>query len=397
MFSEVLNTVSLSATIRIADMARALKKEGKDVISLSVGEPDFKTPQPICDAAIKAMNAGHTKYTALNGILELRQAICDKLARDNQLNFSPSEIIVSTGAKQAIFNALFALLNPGDEVVVVAPYWVSYPDMVSLCRGKPVICPFTDGLAPDIEAMKGLFNSKTKCIILNSPSNPSGFVYQEETLKALADILRQHPDVFVISDDIYEYINYCDEGFKNILNVAPDLRDRVIVVNGVSKNYAMTGWRLGYAAANAEVIKKMSIFQSQVTSCTSAISQYAALEAIANYPMSEIKKMVEVFRGRRDLVTDLLSASTSLIKGVPLGAFYVMLYCGDYVGKKTADGRLISNDIDFTEYLLNDGLVAVVPGSEFGAKNYIRISYALSEDELKEASRRIAEVCNKLS
>ncbi|MBP7710438.1 MAG: pyridoxal phosphate-dependent aminotransferase [Rickettsiales bacterium] len=393
-----LGKIKASPTIAVAMKAAELKAAGKDIISLGMGEPDFDTPQNIKDAAIVAINKGDTKYTAVDGTPALKKAIIAKFARENSLEYKASEIIVSTGAKQVIFNALLATINPEDEVIIPAPYWVSYPDMVLLAGGTPVIVESSEKnnfkITP--EALEAKITAKTKWIILNSPSNPSGACYSATELKALADVLVRYPQVHVMADDIYEHLTFDNLKFATIAEVEPKLFERTLIVNGVSKAYAMTGWRIGYGAGPEKLIKAMSIIQSQSTSSTSSISQAAAVEAL-NGVQDYIKNSGKIFESRRNMVVSLLNKIDGIECNTPNGAFYVFPSCKGLYGKKTASGKVIENDNDFAAYLLEEALVAVVPGIAFGAADFFRISYAASEEFLQNSMQRIADACAKLS
>ncbi len=392
-----LSNIKPSPTIAISMKAAELKASGKDIISLSMGEPDYDTPDNVKQAAIAAINKGDTKYTAVDGTAALKKAIINKFKRENNLEYKPSEICVSTGAKQVIYNALVATLNAGDEVIIPAPYWVSYPDMVLLCGGTPVIVESSEKnnfrISPS--ALEEKITTKTKWIILNSPSNPTGSCYSESELKLLADVLLRHPQVHIMADDIYEHLVFDNLKFKTICEVEPKLKDRTLIVNGVSKSYAMTGWRIGYGAGPEKLLKAMSMIQSQSTSSTSSISQAAAVEAL-NGPQDYINNSKAVFQARRDMVVKMLNQIDGINCNMPNGAFYVFPSCKGLFGKKTASGKVIENDSDFATYLLEEALVAVVPGVAFGTPDFFRISYAASEEFLKNAMERIAAACAKL-
>lgn len=393
-----LSNIKPSPTIAVSMKAAELKASGKDIISLSMGEPDFDTPQNIKDAAIKAIQKGDTKYTAVDGTAALKKAIIEKFKRENSLEYKANEIVVSTGAKQVIYNALIASINPQDEVIIPAPYWVSYPDMVLLAGGKPVIVDSSEKnnfkISP--KALEEKITPKTKWIILNSPSNPTGSCYSAVELKALADVLLRHPQVHIMTDDIYEHLIFDNLKFATIAEVEPKLKDRTLIINGVSKGYSMTGWRIGYGAGPANLIKAMSMIQSQSTSSPSSISQAASVEAL-NGTQDYIKPNAKLFESRRDMVVKMLNAIEGIDCNTPNGAFYVFPSCKSLYGKKTPAGKTIENDNDFAGYLLEEALVAVVPGVAFGAEGFFRISYAASEEFLKNAMQRIADACKKLS
>jgi aspartate aminotransferase len=396
--SSRLSLIKPSPTLAVTSRAAELKAQGKDIIGLGAGEPDFDTPANIKAAAIKAIEEGKTKYTAVDGIIELKKAVCAKFKRENGLDYEPQNIIVGVGAKQVIFNAFLATLDKGDEVIIPAPYWVSYPDMAAFAEGTPVFVPSTMENNFKITAadLKKAITSKTKWLILNSPSNPTGACYTKEELKQLADVLLEHEHVHVMTDDIYEHIIYDNKEFVTIAQVEPRLKERVFTVNGVSKSYSMTGWRIGYAAGNKELIKAIAMIQSQSTSNPTSISQYAALEAL-NGTQDFIKPNAELFRKRRDLVVERLNSIPGIKCNKPDGAFYVFPSCQGLIGKKTPQGKVINNCGDFAEYLLEEALVAVVQGAAFGTENCFRISYATSEAILEKACERIKAACAKLS
>ncbi len=395
--ADSLSRVKPSPTIAVSTKARELKAAGKDVIGLGAGEPDFDTPDNIKQAAVEAIQRGETKYTAVDGIPELKQAIVEKFKRENGLDYDVSQVTVGTGGKQIIFNAFLATLNPGDEVVITAPYWVSYPDMVLLCGGTPVFAEAsieTDfKLTP--EALEKAITPKTKWVLFNSPSNPTGAGYNEAELKALTDVLVKYPDVWVMSDDMYEHLVY--DGFKFVTpaQIEPSLKDRTLTMNGVSKAYAMTGWRIGYAAGPQPLIKAMAKVQSQSTSNTCSISQWAAVEAL-NGPQDFLAERAEVFKERRDLVVSMLNQADGIECKTPEGAFYVYPSVAGCIGKTSAGGKVINNDEDFVTALLEEEGVAVVHGEAFGLSPYFRASYATSTEALEEACKRIQRFCGGL-
>ena len=392
-----LSNIKPSPTIAVSMKAAELKAAGKDIISLSMGEPDFDTPQNIKDAAIEAIKKGDTKYTAVDGTAALKKAIINKFKRENNLEYKPSEICVSTGAKQVIYNALIASINPGDEVIIPAPYWVSYPDMVLLAGGTPVIVESSaeNNFRISPKALEEKITPKTKWIIFNSPSNPTGACYSAADLKDLAAVLLRHPQVHVMADDIYEHLIFDDLKFSTFAEIEPKLKERTLVVNGVSKAYSMTGWRIGYGAGPKKLIKAMSMIQSQSTSSPSSISQAASVEAL-NGVQDYIAMSRKVFQSRRDMVVLMLNKIDGINCNIPNGAFYVFPSCKGLFGKKSPSGKIIENDNDFAAYILEEALVAVVPGVAFGAEGFFRISYAASEDFLKNAMQRIADACAKL-
>ncbi|GGL85335.1 aspartate aminotransferase [Pseudooceanicola nanhaiensis] len=396
--SDTLSRVKPSPTIAVSNKAQELKAAGEDVIGLGAGEPDFDTPQNIKDAAIAAIEAGKTKYTAVDGIAELKQAICAKFKRDNNLDYTPDQVSVSGGGKQVLYNALMATLNPGDEVVIPAPYWVSYPDMVLLAGGTPVVAEaqLQTGYKLTPEQLEAAITDKTKWLIFNSPSNPTGAGYSREELKGLTDVLMRHPHVWVMTDDMYEHLAYDGFEFCTPAEVEPRLYDRTLTVNGVSKAYAMTGWRIGYAAGPKELIGAMRKIQSQSTSNPSSVSQWAAVEAL-NGTQDYIATNNEVFKRRRDLVVSMLNEIEGMTCPTPEGAFYVYPSIGGLIGKTSAKGTKIVDDEAFATALLEETGVAVVFGAAFGLSPNFRISYATSDAELKDACERIQRFCAALS
>ena len=393
-----LARVKPSPTVAITQTARELKEAGQDVIGLAAGEPDFDTPEHIKDAAIAAIHAGKTKYTAPDGIPELKRAICDKFRRENGLSYTPPQVSVSTGGKQVLYNALMATLNPGDEVIIPAPYWVSYPDMVLLAGGTPVIVETTleDGFRITPEALEAAITPKTKWFLFNSPSNPTGAGYTRAQLGALTDVLLRRDHVWVMSDDMYEHLAYDDFTFCTPAEVEPKLYGRTLTVNGVSKAYAMTGWRIGYAAGPEPLIAAMRKIQSQSTTNPCSISQWAAVEAL-NGPQDFLAERCAAFKTRRNLVVDMLNTAPGISCPVPEGAFYVYPSVAGCLGKTSADGARIDTDEDFATALLAETGVAVVFGAAFGLSPYFRISYATSDDVLHEACSRIVRFCEGLT
>jgi aspartate aminotransferase len=392
--ADILSRVKPSATIAVTQKARELKAKGRDVISLGAGEPDFDTPENIKEAAIDAIKRGETKYTPVSGIPELRKAIADKFKRENGLDYKPEQTIVGTGGKQILFNAFMATLNPGDEVVIPAPYWVSYPEMVAICGGTPVFVDTTleDNFKLKPEALEKAITPKTKWFVFNSPSNPSGAAYSHDELKALTDVLVKHPHVWVLTDDMYEHLTYGDFKFVTPVEVEPSLYDRTLTMNGVSKAYAMTGWRIGYAAGPLPLIKAMDMIQGQQTSGASSIAQWAAVEAL-NGTQGFIPTNKKIFEGRRDLVVSMLNQAKGINCPAPEGAFYVYPSCAGMIGKTAPSGKVIESDVDFVSELLEAEGVAVVQGSAFGLGPNFRISYATSEALLEEACKRIQRFC----
>ena len=395
--SAALDRVKPSATIAVTDKARALKAAGRNVIGLGAGEPDFDTPANIKLAAIHAIEAGKTKYTDVGGIPELKAAIIAKFQRENGLTYTPNQVVVSTGGKQVLYNALMATINPGDEVIIPAPYWVSYPEMVALAGGEPVavVCTAEFGFKLQPAALEAAITPKTKWIILNSPSNPTGAAYSRAELKALTDVLVKHPQVWVMTDDMYEHVVYDDFVFSTPAQIEPKLFDRTLTVNGVSKAYCMTGWRIGYAGGPAELIKAMTTIQSQSTSNPSSISQWAAVEAL-NGPQDFIPVNNETFKERRDLVVSMLNQAKGISCPRPEGAFYVYPSCAGTIGKTSPTGKVIENDEDFVTELLETEGVAVVQGSAFGLGPAFRISYATKTTDLEDACKRIQRFCGDL-
>ena len=395
--ADSLSRVKPSATIAVSTKARELKAAGRDVIGLGAGEPDFDTPDNIKQAAIDAITRGETKYTAADGIPELKQAIADKFKRENGLDYQPSQVSVGTGGKQIIFNALMATLNPGDEVVIPTPYWVSYPDMTLLAGGEPVVAEATIDtkfkLTP--ERLDGAITPKTKWLIFNSPSNPSGAAYTRDEMKGLTDVLMKHEHVWVLSDDMYEHLTYDGFEFVTPAQVEPGLYDRILTMNGVSKAYAMTGWRIGYAGGPEELITAMRKIQSQSTSNPSSISQWAAVEAL-NGTQDFISERAEVFKSRRDLVVSMLNQANGIDCPTPEGAFYVYPSCAGCMGKTTVGGTKLETDEDFVTALLEEEGVACVHGAAFGLSPFFRISYATSTEALEEACQRIQKFCGGL-
>lgn len=396
--SATLSRVKPSPTIAVTNKAAELKAAGKDVIGLGAGEPDFDTPQHIKDAATRAIAEGKTKYTAVDGIPELKQAICAKFKRDNDLTYTPSQVTVSSGGKQVLYNALMATLNEGDEVVIPAPYWVSYPDMVLLAGGTPVIAEASlqTGFKLTADQLEAAITDKTKWLIFNSPSNPTGAGYTWDELKELTDVLMRHPHVWVMSDDMYEFLVYDGFKFCTPAQVEPRLYERTLTTNGVSKAYAMTGWRIGYAAGPVELIAAMRKVQSQSTSNPCSVSQYAALEAL-NAPHDFIAPNNEIFVRRRNMVVEMLNAAKGISCPTPDGAFYVYPSIAECIGKTSAAGTLIKDDETFATALLEETGVAVVFGAAFGLSPNFRVSYATSDENLREACTRIQTFCAGLS
>ncbi|MCZ8185523.1 MAG: pyridoxal phosphate-dependent aminotransferase [Beijerinckiaceae bacterium] len=396
--ADALSRIKPSATIAITQMARDLKGKGKDVISLSVGEPDFDTPQNIKDAAVAAIQRGETKYTPVPGIVPLREAIAAKFKRENGLDYKPTQTIVGTGGKHVLFNAFMATINPGDEVVIPAPYWVSYPEMILLCGGTPVYVTtkIENNFKLTPEELDRAITPRTKWFMFNSPSNPSGAAYTRAELKALTDVLMKHPHVWVLTDDMYEHLVFGDFVYTTPAQVEPGLMDRTLTMNGVSKAYAMTGWRIGYAAGPDKLIKAMELVQGQQTSGACSIAQWAAVEAL-NGPQDFIPQSRKVFEERRDLVVSMLNQASGLKCPKPEGAFYVYPSCAALIGKKAPSGKVIETDEDFVMELLATEGVATVHGSSFGLGPNFRVSYATSNAALEEACRRIQRFCASIA
>ena len=395
--SRAMQRVKPSPTIAISAKARALAREGRNIIGLAAGEPDFDTPDNIKDAAIKAIRDGKTKYTDPDGMPELKEAVCAKFARENGLTYKPSQIHVAPGGKPVIYNAFLATLNPGDEVIVPGPYWVSYPDMALLAGGEPVFAATTieDGFKLRPSALEAAITPRTKWLVLNSPSNPSGAAYTRAELAALGEVLKRHPQVWILTDDIYEHLVYGDFEFTTIAQVCPELYDRTLTMNGVSKAYAMTGWRIGYAGGPEPLIKLMAKAISQTTSNPTSISQYASVEAL-NGPQDFLPVRAAAFEKRRDLVVSMLNQAPGLRCPTPEGAFYVYPSCEGLIGKKAPNGNLITSDADFAVELLEAEGVAVVHGEAFGLSPFFRVSYATSTEVLEDACTRIQRFCANL-
>ncbi|HEX2647805.1 MAG TPA: pyridoxal phosphate-dependent aminotransferase [Candidatus Dormibacteraeota bacterium] len=397
ILADRLARVKPSPTMAITALATELKEAGRNVIALSQGEPDFDTPPNIKAAGIAAIERGETKYTVFDGRIELKRAICGKFKRENGLDYEPQQITVSNGGKQVLYNALVATLSPGDEVVIPAPYWVSYPEMVLLCDGEPVpvACPQNNGFKLRPEDLDAAITKKTKWLILNSPSNPSGAAYTESDLKALAEVLLAHEQVWIMTDDMYEHLVYDEFRFTTIAQIEPRLYERTLTVNGVSKAYCMTGWRIGYAGGAKQLIKAMGAVQSNSTANPCSISQAAAIEALTG-PQDFIPKHNALFMERRDLVVDALNRIPGLYCPRPEGAFYVYPSCAGLLGKRTPQGAVIDDDEAFVRYLLEAEGVAVVHGTAFGLAPHFRISYATSNEELRDACARIDRACRAL-
>jgi len=393
-----LGRIKPSPTNMLTGKVAEMKAAGQDVIGLGAGEPDFDTPDNIKQAAVRALERGETKYTPINGTIELREAIAAKFKRENGLDYGLDQIAVCCGGKQVIFNAMMATLDPGDEVIVPAPYWVSYPDMVLMADGTPVIveCLEENGFRMTPAQLDAAITPKTKWLLLNSPGNPTGAAYSRAQIAALADVLEGHPHVWVLTDDIYEHVIYDDFEFSTIAQVAPALMDRTLTLNGMSKAYCMTGWRLGYGGGPRELIQAMTNVQSHSTTHTASVSQAAAVEAL-NGPQESVAEHTAVFKQRRDLVVPMLNQAAGITCRVPEGAFYVYPSCAGVIGMKTPDGKLIGDDTDFVTYLLESEGVAVVQGAAFGLSPYFRISYATATEALEEACRRIQRACGRLS
>ena len=395
--AQALARVKPSATIAVTQKARDLKAQGREVVSLSVGEPDFDTPEHICLAAKAAIDRGETRYTPVLGIPELREAVAKKFKRENGLDYKSSDVIVATGGKHILFNSFLSTLNPGDEVIVPAPYWVSYPEMVAICGGTSVIVQtkMEEGFKLQPEALEAAITSKTKWLVINSPSNPSGAAYSFNDMKKVTDVLMRHPHVHVLTDDIYEHLVYGDFSFVTPAQVEPALIERTLTMNGVSKAYAMTGWRIGYAAGPSALIKAMDLLQGQQTSGACSIAQWAAVEAL-NGPQEHLVSFRKAFEERRDLVVSMLNQAKFLKCPTPEGAFYVFPSCAEAIGRKTPEGKKIETDTDFVTALLEAEGVAVVQGSAFGTGPNFRVSYAASALVLEQACNKIQAFCARL-
>ncbi len=397
ILSENISRIKPSATMAVTNKARELKAAGADIIGLGAGEPDFDTPENIKKAAIEAINNGETKYTAVDGTPSLKNAIIEKFKRENNIIYSADQISVGTGGKQIIFNALLASVDPGDEVVIPAPYWVSYPDIVAFAGGKSIFveCDENSNFKITAEQLSQNINEKTKWVILNSPSNPTGSCYSEAELFEISKVIESNSHVNVMTDDIYEHLVYDGFIFKTISEVNPNIKDQTLIINGVSKAYAMTGWRIGYAAGEKKLIKAMGKLQSQSTSNPSSISQAAAVEALSG-DQNFLKSRAEVFKKRRDFVVNSLNKIDGITCIKPEGAFYVFPNCTGLIGKKTKNGKALNNDEDIVTALLEEAGVAVVQGSAFGLQGYFRISYATSDELLSSACERISNFCSEL-
>jgi len=391
--SNRIQKVKPSATLTITARAAELRALGRDIISLSVGEPDFNTPKAACEAGKRAIDDGFTRYTAVAGIPELRQAIAEKFRRDNELEYEVGDILVSTGGKQCIYNMLQAMINPGDEVIIPAPYWVSYPDMALLAEGGPVIIDTAseNRFKLTAEQLEAAITDKTRLIFLNSPSNPTGLTYSAGDLSVLGQVVRAHPDVAVATDDMYEKILFDDASFATFAQINPDLKERTITINGVSKAYCMTGWRIGFCAGPTHLIKAMTKIQGQSTSNPNAIAQKAALAALTG-PTDELDEMVRTYESRREWLVEAINAIPGMHCIKPDGAFYVFPSITAWIGRKTADGRDLNDDVMVCEWLLEKAGVALVPGTAFGSPGHVRISYAVSQDTLEDAVNRIGQM-----
>jgi len=396
--SKRLASVAPSATLAVTQLARDLRAQGQDVIGLGAGEPDFDTPEHIKQAAVEAIASGQTKYTNVDGIPELKQAIVDKFARDNDLHYTPEQISVAPGGKAIIFNAMMATLNPGDEVIIPTPAWVSYPEIVRLCGASPVLvsCPARNDYKLRASALETAITPKTKWLILNSPSNPTGMAYCAGELAALGDVLRANPQVMVLTDDIYEHLLYDNREFVSFAEIVPDLFERTLTMNGVSKAYAMTGWRIGYAGGPEWLVKLMAKVMAQTTTNPCSVSQWAAAAAL-NGPHDFIEERAQAFVVRRDIVVSMLQSAKGLDCAVPDGAFYVYPDCKGLIGRTSTAGRLMETDIDVASAILEEALVAVVPGSAFHGSPNFRISYATDLESLKTACERIVAFCDKVA
>ncbi len=393
-----LKAIKPSPTMAVSSKAAELKAAGVDVIGLGAGEPDFNTPPHVIEAAKKAMEEGKTKYTAVDGIPELKAAIVDKFKRENSITTTPKQISVGTGGKQVLYNALMASVDEGDEVIIPAPYWVSYPDIVLLAGGTPVFvqCPTEGGFKMTPSQLEAAITPRSKWLIMNSPSNPSGAGYTPDEMKTLAEVVRRHPQLHVLTDDIYEHLIYDGFTFSTMAEIAPDLQERILTMNGVSKAYCMTGWRIGYATGPQDLIKAMATLQSQSTSSPNSIAQYASVEAL-NGPMDFMASNLKTFDKRRQLLVEALNKIDGISCPTPVGAFYAFPSIAGVIGRKRPDGKIIANDTDYVTWLLEDGGVAAVQGAAFGLEPYFRLSYATATEALEEAAVRIKTSTEKLN
>lgn len=396
-FATRLEAMVPAEASQLLSQAKEMQRQGKNVIPLCVGEADFDTHVVAKKAAKDAIDSGETKYAPLAGIHELRQAICEKLKRENGVDYNVENVIASTGGKQVIFNALMATLNQGDEVIVPAPYWAGYPDVIRVCGGVPVFVETSevDDYILQPKTLVESITARTKWMVLNSPSNPTGAVYERTDLESVAEVLRRYPDIWIMADDIYEHVVFDGQEFVTLAEVAPDLKDRILIVNGCSKGYAMTGWRIGYGAANAELIRRMTTIQSQVTLSPSTISQWAAVKAL-NDNLAFNDEQIDVLKARRDLAVSMLNHANGLSCNRPKGAFYIYVNCEKSIGKVTPNGSVIESDRDLCRYFLEEAEVAVMPGSAYGLSPYFRVSYGISTPELEEACIRIQVACAAL-
>lgn len=397
-FATRLEAMVPAEASQLLSRAKQMQRQGKNVIPLCVGEADFDTHFEAKKAAKEAIDAGETKYAPLTGIHELRQAICEKLKRDNGVDYNVENVIASTGGKQVIFNALMATLNEGDEVIVPAPYWAGYPDVIRVCGGVPIFVETSeaDGYILQPKPLAASITARTKWMVLNSPSNPTGAVYERADLESLAEVLRRYPDIWIMADDIYEHVVFDGQEFATLAEVAPDLKDRILIVNGCSKGYAMTGWRIGYGAANAELIRRMTTIQSQITLSPSTISQWAAVKAL-NDDLAFNDEQIDVLMARRNLAVSMLNLADGLSCNRPKGAFYIYVNCRNSLGKVAPGGSVIESDRDLCRYFLEEAEVAVMPGSAYGLSPYFRVSYGISTPALEEACIRIQVACAALT
>jgi aspartate aminotransferase len=398
LVAERIKRLKPSATLAISAKARQLKAEGKPVISLSAGEPDFDTPDNIKQAAITAIQNGDTKYTDVGGTPALKKAVIAKFQRENNLTYTPEQIIIGVGAKHILFNAFLASLNSGDEVIIPAPYWVSYPEMVLVADGTPIIvtCDEAQGFKLTPQQLDAAITPKTKWLVLNSPSNPTGALYTADELKALAAVLAKHPHVYVMTDDMYEHLRFDGQGYATIAEVAPELYDRTLTINGVSKSYAMTGWRIGFAGGPVELIKAMTLMQGQSTTNATSIAQAAAVEAL-NGPQDKVEEMRQAYERRRNTMADGINQATGLTVTRPAGAFYLYVNCSGILGKTTPSGKVLATEADVCAYLLDEYHLAVVPGEAFGLTPYFRVYFAISDDMITESCKRLQKACAGLN
>lgn len=394
LIADRMSKIKPSATLAVAAKARALKAEGRPILSLTAGEPDFDTPMNIQDAGVHAIRNGQTRYTDVGGTPKMKQAVIEKFQRENNLTYTPDQIVVGVGAKHVLFNALLASVNPGDEVIIPAPFWVSYPEMVALADGVPVIvaCGEDTGFKLTADKLEKAITAKTKWLILNSPNNPTGAMYSHDELHALAQVLLKNPQVYVMTDDMYEHLRFDNATYATIASAEPKMVDRVLTVNGVSKAYAMTGWRIGYAGGPKDLIKAMTVMQGQSTSNACSVAQEAAIEALTGDQMP-VRKMNAEYERRRNMMVEKINQAEGLSVAPPAGAFYLYISCAGVLGKTSPEGKVLNSEADFVDYLLDAHNVAVVPGEAFGLSPYFRVTFAIADVEINEACMRIQDAC----